>query len=68
MAENTKRDSNKPPKTKGSPGSPPDRGQPAPGRMPPEKTSVSDDLDLDLDDEDDRTGQRTPKAERDDEV
>ena len=89
MAENTKRDSNKPQKpgsektvgkadrtrpgaqpdkTKGSSGSPPDRGQPAPGRMPPEKTSVNDDLDLDLDDEDDRAGQRSSKADPDDGV
>jgi len=84
MAENNKRDSNKPQKQSGTekPAGSPDRtrqganpnkdkmaaevppdrnrqGQNSPGRPVPDKAQLNDDLDLDLDDEDDRTAPRS---------
>jgi hypothetical protein len=72
MAENTKSDSNKPQKPGSSEktkmpadGSPERNRQPqkSPSRMPPDKASVNDDLDLDDDDED--TVRRSLRPDRD---
>ena len=42
--------------------------QSSPSRMPGDKARVNDDLDLDLDDEDDRAAQRSPRPDRDDQA